>query len=284
MNYCFFVADLHGSESRYKSLFSEIEKKTPDCVMIGGDLFPHGYDLKGSGEKNFLDDFLIPETEKLKDALGEKYPQILIILGNDDARLQENRMVEAEKQKHLWKYIHNKKLSLGGINVYGYSFIPPTPFALKDWEKYDVSRFVDPGCTPPSDGFRTVEPDYDLEYSTIKKDLEALTLGDDLSHSVFLFHSPPYGTPLDRAALDGKMIDHVPLDVHIGSIAIQRFIEERQPMLTLHGHVHESSKITGEWKTTIGNTHALSAAWNQKELALVEIDLNHPEEAQRHLV
>ena len=35
-----------------------------------------------------------------------------------------------------------------------------------------------------------------------------------------------------------KMIDYAPLDVHVGSIAVRRFIESRAPYLTLHGHVH----------------------------------------------
>ena len=50
------------------------------------------------------------------------------------------------------------------------------------------------------------------------------------------------------------MIDHIPLDVHVGSIAIKRFIEAKQPMLTLHGHVHESTRLTGNWQQHIGNT------------------------------
>ncbi|MCF8308218.1 MAG: metallophosphoesterase [Bacteroidales bacterium] len=283
MTHCFFVSDLHGSESRYQALFREIKNKTPDVVLIGGDLFPHGYDLKGSAKGDFLDDFLVPEFQGLKRILGENYPEVLIILGNDDARSHEKRLEELE-QEQLWKYIHNKKVSIGAYDIYGYSFIPPTPFAMKDWEKYDVSRFVDPGCSHPTEGLRTVEPDYDLEYSTIKTDLEILTADNDLSKGVFLFHSPPYNTPLDRAALDGKMIDYVPLDVHVGSIAIQRFIETRQPIVTLHGHVHEASEITGQWKTKLGETHAFSAAWKQSHLALVEFDLENPAEAKRRLV
>ena len=68
---------------------------------------------------------------------------------------------------------------------------------------------------------------------------------------------PPCDTLLDRAALDEKMIDYVPPDVHVGSIAIQRFIEERQPGLTLHGHVHESARLTGQWQQRFGRTVAL---------------------------
>jgi len=85
-------------------------------------------------------------------------------------------------------------------------------------------------------------------------------------------------------ALDGRVVDGVPLDVHVGSIAIQRFITERQPLLTLHGHIHESARLTGSWRDRIGRTHMFSAAHDGPELALVRFDLNDLENATRELI
>ncbi len=104
-----------------------------------------------------------------------------------------------------------------------------------------------------------------------------------MSSAIMLFHTPPYKTVLDRAALDGRMVDYAPLDVHVGSIAIGRFIERRQPRVTLHGHVHESARLTGEWRQQIGQTHAYSAAHDGPELALVRFDPERPAEATREL-
>jgi Icc-related predicted phosphoesterase len=169
--------------------------------------------------------------------------------------------------------------------VYGYACVPPTPFQLKDWERYDVSRFVDPGCYPPEEGWRTVPvSESELRSSTIQEDLEKLAGGDDLRLGIFLMHAPPYDTHLDRAALDGKSVDHVPIDVHVGSIAIRRFIEARQPLLTLHGHVHESARLTGSWRERIGRTWAISAAHDGPELALVRFDPENPGGAVRELL
>ena len=97
---------------------------------------------------------------------------------------------------------------------------------------------------------------------------------------------PPGGSlaPLDRAALDGVAVEHAPLDLHIGSIAIRRFIEARQPRLTLHGHVHESARLTGAWQQRIGRTLCLSAAHDGPELALVRFDLDDPDQATRELL
>ena len=79
------------------------------------------------------------------------------------------------------------------------------------------------------------------------------------------------------------MIDHVPLDLHVGSIAVKRLIESRQPMITLHGHVHESARLTGSWKERIGRTHAFSAAHDGLELALIRFDPESPDTATREL-
>lgn len=284
MAFCFFVSDLHGKKERYRSLFKEIDHQKPDVVFFGGDLFPQGYHCDQENRDDFLYHFLLPELQYRKENMKEAFPDIYIILGNDDLRVNEKALADIEKKFKIWHYIHGKKIKYGKFSFFGYSFIPPTPFGLKDWEKYDVSRYADPGCTHPMEGTRTVNPDYDTEFSNIQKDLEELTENQDLSNAVFLFHSPPYNTALDRAGLDGQMVDYVPLDVHVGSIAIQRFIENHQPLLTLHGHVHEACSITGKWKEQIKQTHAFSGAYDGDKLALVEFSLDDLSKAHRRLI
>jgi Icc-related predicted phosphoesterase len=70
----------------------------------------------------------------------------------------------------------------------------------------------------------------------------------------------------------------------VGSIAVRRFIESRAPYLTLHGHVHESARLSGHWRQRIGRTWCLSAAHDGPELAVVRFDLEAPEAAERLLV
>jgi Icc-related predicted phosphoesterase len=284
---CFFASDLHGSKARYFKLFERIIDERPRAVFLGGDLLPHGMIPLNEARTTrgyFTKDFLIYQLNKMKAHLSDAYPRIFIILGNDDARFEERAVQEAEAQKY-WKYIHNEHVDFEGFSIYGYACVPPTPFQLKDWERYDVSRYVDPGCVSPEEGIRSVkQPKDKTKYSTIAKDLNNLVGTDDLDKSVFLFHTPPYKTTLDRAALDGKIVDHVPMDVHVGSIAVRRFIEARQPLVTLHGHVHESARITGQWKDQIGNTICLSAAHDGPELALIKFDLKRPADASRYLL
>ena len=283
---CFFVSDLHGDRARYETLFAHIAAERPAAVFLGGDLLPMPMDRRWAlelGRADFVADLLASGFEALSRTLGNAYPRVFLILGNDDARIEEAAL-RAIAARGLWRYVHAARSRLGEHPVYGYSHIPPSPFLLKDWERYDVSRFVDPGCVSPEEGRRTVPvAAHELRYGTIQKDLELLVGNDELEQAIFLFHAPPYETPLDRAALDGRRIDHVPLDVHIGSIAIERFIRARQPLLTLHGHVHEAERLTGTWRTRIGRTHVFSAAHDGPELALVRFDPARLEQATREL-
>jgi Icc-related predicted phosphoesterase len=80
------------------------------------------------------------------------------------------------------------------------------------------------------------------------------------------------------------MIDHAPMDIHVGSIAIQKFIDKKQPFLTLHGHVHESTRLTGHWKERFGKTFSFTAAHDGPELALIRFDTDDLKNATRELI
>jgi len=277
---CFFVSDLHGRIDRYEKLLSQIKADLPDILFIGGDILPGFSSVTANEYGDFITDYLTTAFQKLKSELKKRYPEVFIILGNDDPKIEEQKIIIGQKHG-IWQYIHNRKVELNDYLIYGYANIPPTPFQLKDWERYDVSRYVDPGCIHPTEGRRSVEEKIDIEYSTIYDDLQTLTDDDSLNRAVFLFHSPPYKTKLDRADLDGQFVDHVPLDVHVGSIAIERFIKERQPMLTLHGHIHESSRITGSWADKSGDTFMFSAACEFPDLSIIKFDLDRLDRAER---
>lgn len=284
MTRCFFASDLHGRPDRYEALLAAVARERPEVVLLGGDLLPSGVrSLFSGGPDDFLEG-LAHELALLRDALGPDYPRILLILGNDDTRDSELDLCRGEA-KGLWEYIHGRRTDLAGFGFYGYAFVPPTPFLLKDWERYDVSRFVDPCCVSPEEGIRTVAvPEHEVRFGTIARDLAALVQDEDLTTAVLLFHAPPYETRLDRASLDGRTFEGVPLDLHIGSVAIRRFIEERQPHLSLHGHVHESTRLTGAFMEQIGRTVALQAAHDGPELSLLRFELETPAHATRTLL
>lgn len=282
----FFVSDLHGRIDRYQKLFDSVIAYQPNVLFLGGDLLPHLNRRNPDPFEqvhSFIHDFLLKGFLDLKARLGASYPHVFLILGNDDPRIAEPSIADAENLE-IWHYVHFRWVKMMDFGIIGYSFVPPTPFRLKDWERYDVSQTVKAGCLSPAEGFRTVEPEENIEQATIEKHLEMLVSGVNAEKSIFLFHSPPYNTSLDRAALDGVMAGQTPVDIHVGSIAIRRFIEKYQPWITLHGHIHESTRLTGSWKQNIGKTVCYNAAHDGPELSLVVIPLYNPEHAKRILL
>jgi uncharacterized protein len=69
---------------------------------------------------------------------------------------------------------------------------------------------------------------------------------DDPRRAVFMIHVPPHDSGLDTAPiLDENLRPTVSagdvLRGPVGSTAVRRLIEERQPVLSVHGHIHESA-------------------------------------------
>ncbi len=284
---CLFVTDLHGSESRYTHLFRFIQSTEPDGVFIGGDLLPSGIaTLSGATntDSHFLMDFLKPQLMALKKDMGSQYPEIFSIMGNDDGKMDEPRM-EILSELGLWQYCQERMCTFSHYQIWGYAYIPPSPFQLKDWERYDMGSYVDPGCIPPEDGFHSVETrNYDKRYRTIHKDLYQTKDKLDFHRAILLFHAPPHNTPLDHADLQNTYVDHAPLDKHVGSVAIRRFIERFQPKLTLHGHIHEATRLSGQWSMKLGKTVAFNAAHDGKELSIIQFNLENLDQAERLLL
>ena len=76
----------------------------------------------------------------------------------------------------------------------------------------------------------------------------------DMSNLVCDFHTPPHNTPLDLAPvlkknLQPKTFIGQPVYEHVGSKSVRKVLQEYQPLLGLHGHIHESAS-----KCNIGRT------------------------------
>jgi Icc-related predicted phosphoesterase len=68
----------------------------------------------------------------------------------------------------------------------------------------------------------------------------------DMGRAIFNFHAPPYGTGLDEApALDAELrpMHGGAVMKAVGSTAVRDAILAHQPMLSVHGHIHESRAI-----------------------------------------
>jgi Icc-related predicted phosphoesterase len=79
---------------------------------------------------------------------------------------------------------------------------------------------------------------------------------EDMTAAVYLIHVPPEGSLLDLAPeldADLRPTGAGTNFIHIGSTAVRNFLATYQPLLSLHGHVHESRAIDQLGRTTCIN-------------------------------
>jgi len=234
-----YTSDLHGQIHLYQELLSLASSSSSEILAIGGDLLPSfaptkRYEDMVPNQKAFIDQFLLPFFKKMLGAASVQ--GIFLIAGNWDLgypflfRETTKKIIDLNQKSHRLK---------NGYELIGYPFVPPTPFRPKDFEKMDDLETPWPPqknpsyirSTDPSDQLIPVDPNlYLREQGTIEKDLDQIPKPLDPKRTIHIMHSPPFGTRLDLIH-GGKPA---------GSRSIRAFIEKHQPLLTLHGHIHES--------------------------------------------
>ncbi|MCP3682564.1 MAG: hypothetical protein GY861_07735 [bacterium] len=222
-----YAADLHGNRELYEKLFSFAMNK--DAIILGGDIAPKSFhDINEIIEyqKKFFIEYLVPR-------IAEFGKDVYLMMGNDDLRINFE-ILEAAEQEGIFKLISNKAQKLRNFEIYGYPYVPVTPFRLKDWEKGDLKK-------EKVEGIQTIKRD---DFSSIKDDFNEIKKKTDPKKTIYVIHTPPFNTKLDIIH-DGT---------HVGSKTVRKFIEEEQPPLTLHGHIHESIEMSGFFCEKIGNT------------------------------
>ncbi|MBI4452229.1 metallophosphoesterase family protein [Candidatus Woesearchaeota archaeon] len=262
MSKLIYTADLHGNGELYRRLLGKAEGEKCDAIVIGGDLCPRigeTIQQKIHNQRLFLEDFLFPLFKDFKKRNNKC--EICAIMGNDDFRINMPALEIAEQNKII-RSIHMKSAELGkSLNIAGYSFVNPTPFRLKDWEKPDFEN-----DDMPQQLFIEELRSAERENGTISEDLRQLKKLSDPKKTIYVIHAPPFNTNLDIVAARA----------HVGSKAAREFIEGEQPLLTLHGHIHESPRMSGSWHDKIGKTRCINvgSSYPEDKLNCVIIDAN----------
>jgi Icc-related predicted phosphoesterase len=226
-----YATDMHGEIHAYERLFEIGAGKNVKAVVIGGDITPF---LTAVGDiALYQREFLeYYLIPKLRDFRKRAKKDIFMMMGNDDLKINTD-VLDKSARKGIFKLINQRVHRIGKKFLAGYSYVNETPFLLKDWEK-------------PED--------------RIKKDLNALAKKSDPRHTIYATHAPPRGTGLD-VIFSGT---------HVGSKAVRDFIMKHQPYLTLHGHIHESFQMSGNWREVLGKTTCV----NPGKQNILVFDLN----------
>jgi len=267
-----YVTDLHGWTDGYEQISMIAQEEDITTIVNGGDMLPHAQDLIFT-QRLFIEEYLCSYFERL-DASGISYYGML---GNDDCQAVLPDWQELVKTYPKLHDLTEGWLPLAdGLAIRGCNYIPDPPFRLKDWCVLDTRDYVRPAQHPGpiisrGDRFESIEDIHAFfgARPTLEDVLNEIPEPTaSFERSVFVCHAPPLETGLGN----------IGTDTDVGSAAVRAWIQRCQPLLTLHGHIHESCLITGTDTVQIGRTTVHQPGqerlWKHLVYSIVEIEGN----------
>ena len=206
------------------------------------------------------------------------------MLGNDDLLSVDNLF---EQTCGGFANVHNiagKKIRIDEYEFIGMNQILDHPFGCKD----RVVTETDYISQRQLSFFAGISNEYGydrifdwLEYSKTELPLmcgilKELPEPESPKKTVYVMHMPPAGLRL------GQLLYQ---DLDIGSVDIYEFLKAKQPLLSLHGHIHESPDTEkGSWMNQIGTTTCIQPGqteFGDSSMVYAEIDLKSGVYARR---
>ncbi|WP_448545402.1 metallophosphoesterase family protein [Roseiflexus sp.] len=266
----FYSSDIHGSERCWLKFLNAAQFYNAQAIIMGGDLTgkmlvplveaPEGYRATFLGQETLArDDAELAALEKNIRFNGfypyRCAPSEYRRLAEEPAYLDlvfRRVMIDAVRR---WVALAEERLAGSGIacfvmagnddelaldDVLRNSTIVHNPDGcMLEWGRYQI---IGESWVPPTPWHSP------REMSEEELERKIRTVADRLRHdrpAIFVLHSPPYRSTLDDApqvrddltvVTEGGQIVMTP----VGSVAVRRVIEAFQPVLALHGHIHES--------------------------------------------
>ena len=264
-----YVTDLHGCLWKYEALLPLAVHHKADVVINGGDLYPkEGRNL--FDQEKFITGYFNQHLRAF-DKAGIYY---LSQPGNDDLKCFDDTFAEVCARYSHARDIAMKVSSIGECEFIGFNLVPDYPFRLKDRCRLDTETFTPPrqlgaALLSSKRGWDNTGTSWSQFIHTIP------TIEDELARlpkpvgnaAVYVIHCPPEGMRLDVCE-DYRTV---------GSRAVAEFIAKQQPMLTLHGHIHESPRVTGGvWKVESGRTLCIQPGQSYfDDMAYVTLSINN---------
>jgi Icc-related predicted phosphoesterase len=275
----FFATDIHGSDICWNKFLNAGKFYEADVLILGGDMTGKAVvpiiHQGGSDYKVTLleQEFSITDESELQDMIKRirsrgYYPY----LTNPDeiAELEKNpeRVSQIFKQEVLkvvqqWMDLADKKLDGTHLNVYcspGNDDMDEVDEIVRCSKRvllvegkvtqldahHEMIASGWSNRTPWNTEREEDEEQLKVRYEAMIRQLK------DPQNTIFNIHVPPYKSGLDEAPELDKDLRPVLAGQSlkpVGSMALRKAIEQTQPLLGLHGHIHE-----GRGSTRIGRT------------------------------
>ncbi|HEY5941507.1 MAG TPA: hypothetical protein VIT89_01425 [Solirubrobacterales bacterium] len=280
----FYAGDVHGSRVCWKKFVNAAGHYPADVLVMGGDLtgkalVPIVREGDGSYRAQVIGELrsarTAEELDQLQQAISTSgmYPLIVepdeaAALTRDPAHLDETFERALLEELRLWVRLADERLAATDTRAY---VIPGNddPWEIdavlaegrsvvacdETVEQVGPHELASFGYSNRTPWHTPRELDEDEIYSRLKRLVEQL---EKPKQAVLNIHVPPYESSLDTAFEVDEDLRYVtkggrPHEIPAGSQAVRQIIEETQPLLSLHGHIHESKGVTA-----IGRTVAIN--------------------------
>ncbi len=286
----FFATDLHASERTYRKFINAGKFYDANVLVMGGDitgklLIPiiketNGHyraTLQGRVEQLATEEELKGLMARL-DVLGFYYK----LMGEDefretsaDANAVSKLFNELARQRlSNWVDLAEERLAGTGIKCFVTGGNDDEPEVLEVMKRESNKSFfacenelvyVDDDHSMISVGFSTPTPwktPREVSDEELGRMIEAIiAIVPDMNKAIFNFHDPPVDSSLDTCPMldwskdppEQILQGGQPILFGAGSKSIRDAIEKYQPMLGLHGHIHESQSVAKIGRTTCIN-------------------------------
>ncbi len=271
----FYSADVHGSTLVWRKWISSTRMYKPDVLILAGDLTGKAivpvydlgdryraefagrkYEVRKGDEEGFRR--MLEDIENLSYYYRVMTPEEAREYSADPSKMEGLFREVMTERMRKWLDMIVEKVDLDRVKV----IVMPGNDDER-WIDPVIKEYEDRGIIYPLDkivgldyGYEIVSCEYvnptpwntprEMDEKKLEKHLEKLVSKvSDMDRAIFNFHAPPYDTKLDLAPKLDKNLKIVyvggkPLMVHVGSKAVRKVIERHQPILGLHGHIHES--------------------------------------------
>jgi Icc-related predicted phosphoesterase len=272
----FFVTDLHASERCFRKFLHAPKVYGANVLVLGGDVtgkvmvplieVDSTYEAFYMGTNHVIPREQIDSTEQMLVNSG-MYPFRTTRKEVEEMNASREKVDAKFKELMLqrlqsWIDLANERLRGTGVRLY----VTGGNDDLFDVEQYmreHASEIVVPAegnvvdidgkHEMLSSGYTNMTPwkcPRDITEEELEAKIEAMVSKiSDLKNAIFNLHCPPYGTPIDSAPqLDQDLKPVIgpggqPKMVSVGSTAVRKCIERHQPLMGLHGHIHESRGV-----------------------------------------
>ena len=266
----FFATDIHGSDRVFKKFLNVPNVYGVDVLILGGDItgklvVPIVEQSDGSYTTILFGKEITAKTRELKKLeesilLQGYYPyytnmgemEELVADPAKQGTLFKRLIIQRVKE---WCKIIDERLRNTGVRCFvtgGNDDIFEIEPVLKKAD-YMVAPegevvWVDDHHEMISSGYGNITPwncPRDIPEEELAEKIEVMASRvENMKNCIFNLHVPPKGSGLDTCAkLDTSVVPPRPIPgefIDAGSTAVRKAIEKHQPLLGLHGHIHES--------------------------------------------